>query len=71
MNCVKIDDSDYKVLLREMDMKTGTYEDVALDWEEKPDEWYHAIIADVDLSTVFSIPNLKIYSYIVSLKSCS
>ena len=53
----------YKTLLRSMQLEPSTYKDVADDWEAKPDEWYHALIAIEDLPIVLSIPNLKLYAW--------
>ena len=57
------DDAGYKKLLREMQLEPLTYKDIAGDWDVKPDEWYHAIIAIEDLPIVLAIPNLKIYAW--------
>ena len=57
------DDETYKSLLRSLQMKTLTYKDVADDWEVNPEEWYHALISIDDLSIVFAIPNIRIYSW--------
>lgn len=57
------DDESYKMLLREMQLETLTYKEIADDWETKSDEWYHAMIAIEDLPIVLAIPNLKIYSW--------
>ena len=50
----------YKVLVK--DMEPLSYKDVAEDWERNPKEWYHALIAIVDLLIVLAIPDLKIYA---------
>lgn len=57
------DDAGYKKLLRQMQLESLTYKDVADDWQAKVDEWYHAIIAIEDLPIVLAIPNLKIYAW--------
>ena len=51
----------YKVLVK--DMEPLSYKDVAEDWERNPKEWYHALIAIVDLPIVLAIPDLKIYAW--------
>jgi hypothetical protein len=53
----------YKKLMREMEMKPRSYEEIASDWEAKSEEWYHAMITIEDLSIVLAIPNLKIYAW--------
>ena len=57
------DNEAYKILIRTMEMKPLTYEEIANDWEDNSNEWYHALIAIEDLPTVLAIPNLKIYSW--------
>ena len=44
-------------------MTPRTYKDDAEDWELNNKEWYHALIAIEDLSTVLAIPSLKIYAW--------
>ena len=61
------DDAAYKKIIREMQLEPLTYREIAEDWEAKPDEWYHAIIAIGDLPVVLAIPNLKIVGVGVSL----
>ena len=56
-------DSSYKMLLREMEMKPLSYEEIANDWEKNGREWYHAMIAIEDLTIVLAIANLKIYAW--------
>ena len=56
------DDEAYKTLIRSMQMRPLTYKNVADDWETRPDEWYHALIAIEDLPIVLAIPNLKVYA---------
>jgi hypothetical protein len=51
----------YKVLVK--DMEPLSYKDVAEDWEKNHTEWYHALIAIVDLPIVLAIPDLKIYAW--------
>ena len=51
----------YKELVKEM--SPLSYKDVAEDWENNPKEWYHALIAIVDLPIVLAVPDLKIYSW--------
>ena len=51
----------YKVLVK--GMEPLSYKDVAEDWEKNPKEWYHAMIAIVDLPIVLAIPDLKIYAW--------
>ena len=58
-----INDEMYKELLRKMDLVPLTYKEIAEDWIENEKEWYHAMIADEDLSTVMAIPTLRIYSW--------
>ena len=53
----------YKKLIREMEMKPRSYEEVARDWEANRGEWYHAMIAIEDLGIVLAIPDLKIYAW--------
>ena len=57
------DDAAYKNIIREMQLESLTYREIAEDWEAKPDDWYHAIIAIGDLPVVLAIPNLKIYAW--------
>ena len=58
-----VGDESYKKLLRDFDLKTLSYKDVADDWERKSTEWYHALIAIEDLPIVLAIPELKIYAW--------
>ena len=53
-------DASYVNLIRKMELKPLTYRDVANDWEANGNEWYHALIAIVDLPIVLAIPNFKI-----------
>ena len=48
--------------MNELDMKTLTCESVAKDWDNNPNEWYHALIAIEDLPIVLAIPDLKVYA---------
>ena len=58
-----VGDECYKKLLRDFELNTLSYKDVADDWERKSTEWYHALIAIEDLPTVLAIPEIKIYSW--------
>ena len=58
-----IDESMYKKLIHGMKLRPLQYENVADDWLEDSNEWYHAMIADEDLPIVLAIPNLQIYSW--------
>ena len=51
----------YKELIK--DTVPLSYKDVAEDWEKKPKEWYHALIAIEDLPIVLAIPELRIYAW--------
>ena len=51
----------YKELIK--DIVPLSYKDVAEDWEKKPKEWYHALIAIEDLPIVLAIPELRIYAW--------
>ena len=51
----------YKELVKEM--SPLSYKDVAEDWENNPKEWYHALIAIVDLPIVLAVPDLKIEDF--------
>ena len=51
----------YKVLIK--DIQPLSYKDVAEDWEKNSKEWYHALVAIVDLPIVLAIPDLKIYAW--------
>ena len=57
------DDAAYKSLVSGTDMKPRTYEAVAKDWDNNPNEWYHALIAIEDLPIVLAIPDLKTYAW--------
>ena len=57
------DDAAYKMLIKGMELKPMTYEDVAKDWNSNGKEWYHALISIDDLPTVLAIPNLNIYAW--------
>ena len=56
-------DEAYNKLIRDSELTPRTYKDVAEDWELNNKEWYHALIAIEDLSTVLAIPSLKIYAW--------
>lgn len=56
-------DEAYKMLMREMNMETLSYETVANDWERNNKEWFHALIAIEDLPIVLAIPNMNIYAW--------
>ena len=56
-------DEAYKKLIRDFQLTPRTYKDVAEDWERSNTEWYHALIAIEDVSTVLVIPALKIYAW--------
>ena len=56
-------DEAYKKLLRDMELKPLSYNDVAKDWMANDQEWYHALIAIEDLPIVLAIPNLQIYAW--------
>ena len=51
----------YKVLVK--DMEPLSYKDVAEDWEKNSDQWFHALVAIVDLPIILAIPDLKIYAW--------
>lgn len=51
----------YKMLVK--DINPLSYKDVAEDWEKNPNEWYHALVAIVDLPIVLAIPELKVYAW--------
>ena len=55
------EESSYKELVK--DMNPLSYKDVAEDWEKNPNEWYHALVAIVDLPIVLAIPELKVYAW--------
>ena len=57
------DDAGYKELICKMQLEPLTYKEIAGDWEKRPEEWYHAMIAIEDLPIVLAIPSLKIYSW--------
>ena len=63
MNFEDKDDVAYKTLMDELDMKPLTYEAVAKDWDNNPDEWYHALIAIENLPIVLATPDLKVYAW--------
>ena len=56
-------DEAYKMLIRDMKLVPLSYEDVAKDWEENQNQWFHVLIAIEDLPTVLAIPNLNIYAW--------
>ena len=58
-----IDDSMYKKLIRDMKLRPLQYRNIADDWLEDSNEWYHAMVADEDLPIVLAIPSLQIYSW--------
>ena len=55
------EENSYKELVK--DMNPLSYKDVGEDWEKNPEEWYHALIAIVDLPVILAIPDLKIYAW--------
>lgn len=58
-----MDAEEYRKLLESMELKTLNYKELAEDWESRKEEWYHALISMDDLSTVLTIPNLKVYAW--------
>ena len=55
------EENSYKQLVK--DMNPLSYKNVAEDWEKNPKEWYHALVAIVDLPIILAIPELKIYAW--------
>ena len=58
-----VEDEAYKNLLRDEKLETRSYEDVARDWEQNSNQWFHALIAIEDLPIVLAIPNMTIYAW--------
>ena len=56
-------DDEYKDMIKASGLVPSSYEKVAIGWERKETEWYHALIAIEDLPVVLDIPNLNIYAW--------
>ena len=52
-------DTEYKQLLKSMQLESKTYKGIADDWDVKLEERFHALISIEDLPIILAIPDLK------------